>query len=143
MKARASMSHRTGLSGLGLVATLLLLLAPSVAHAQPDDAAVAKAAAADEDEEEEPATATPKPAAKADAPASAPASTGPAATAPVAATSDDEKTAVQADDQLEHANGFVRADAKTTMQWHGGLEADSTYAHYSIVGPTTKRPRMS
>ncbi len=140
MKARASMSHRTGLSGLGWLSTLCSLvfwLAPGVAHAQPDGPAAASGKDDDDEQEEEPAE-TAKPATKSDAPAKA--SVTAEATVPTPApASGDTQTPVQADDQLEHANGFVRPESQSLLQWHGGLEADTTYAHYS--DKSTTRPQ--
>jgi hypothetical protein len=39
---------------------------------------------------------------------------------------------VQADDQLEQSNGFVRPPSENTLEWHGGLEADAGYAGYEF-----------
>jgi hypothetical protein len=140
MKARASMSHRMGLSasGLGLLSTLLLLFTSTVAHGQPNDAQAKPAAAdADEDEEEEEEESeadAKKPAAGASASGSVDVGATTAAKAAPAAT--DTETVYQSDDQLEQPNGFVRPPSEALMQWHGGLEADSTYARYSEDGPT-------
>jgi hypothetical protein len=41
---------------------------------------------------------------------------------------------VQPDDQSEQMNGFVRPESTSTLQWHGGLEADATKASYTDKG---------
>ncbi len=136
MKARASISHRTGLSGLGLLAALLLLLGPGVARAQPEEPAAGSAAAGDDDEEEpqEPAADAGKPAARPE-PEAKPSAAAKLA-APAAPPSDEAAQANQDDYQLEHPNGFVHPPFTGTLQWHGGLEADTTYARYSDEGDT-------
>jgi len=127
MKARSSMSHRVGVSGLGLLTLLTLAALPRLAHAQ--DAEPAKAAA-DLDEEEE-APEAEKAAAKAEEAPEAKATAKVEAEAPVPAATNDGEAVVQADDQSEHPNGFVSPESKSTLQWHGGLETDATYAGYS------------
>jgi hypothetical protein len=130
MKARSSMLHRVGVSGLGLL-SLLTLVAPRQVFAQAAEPAGAKAAA-DDDEEEEEAPAADKAAAKPEAAAETKASAKVEQAAP-APTNDGELT-VQADDQSEQANGFVRPESTSTLQWHGGLETDATRAGYSDTG---------
>jgi hypothetical protein len=129
MKARASMSHRVGVSWLGLL-SVLALLAPRHAHAQGSEPAKAEADEDEEEEEEPPAKdkAAAEPAAAAEAKVSGKVEV--AAPAPT----NDGALVVQRDDQLEHGNGFVPAESTSTLQWHGGLEADSTYAGYSNKG---------
>jgi hypothetical protein len=130
MKARSLMLHRIGVSQLGLLSALALF-APRQALAQAAEPAGAKAAA-DEDEDEDEAPEADKPAAKAQPAAEAKADAKVEAAVPPA--SNDGDSAIQADDQSEHPNGFVHAESQSTMQWHGGLEADSTYAKYSDAG---------
>lgn len=131
MKARSSVFHRIGVSGLGLL-SFLALVSPSRQALAQGDAAGAKPAADDEEEEEEEEDApaadkpqdTPAPEAKGEAKVDAVAT--PAA--------NDGAAVVQADNQSEQPNGFVPAESKSTMQWHGGLETDATYAGYSDGG---------
>lgn len=144
MKVRASMSHRIGVSGLGCLATVLLLLAPSVARAQGENAAAkgGTSAPADDDEEEEeadePRTAPPE-AAKPTAQSAAHAETASKdATSAVAPAAEEGATLVQDDYQLEAPNGIRHTASTDALQWHGGLEADTTYAGYSDQG--TDRP---
>lgn len=49
-------------------------------------------------------------------------------TAPAAAT----EAAPLEDYALEHRNGFVRPAPSSTLEWHGGLEADGGYASYTF-----------
>jgi hypothetical protein len=137
MKARSLMLHRIGVSGLGLFAALSLF-APQRAQAQAAQPAGTKAEAdeaKDDEEEETPevdkAAAKPEPVVEG--------KEGARVDAAIPPPSKDEAPVIPADDQLEHANGFVRAESTSTMQWHGGLEADSTYAGYSDKG--TNRPQ--
>ncbi|MES1183965.1 MAG: hypothetical protein ABUL60_09120 [Myxococcales bacterium] len=129
MKARSVMSHRIGVSGLGLL-SVLALFAPRPAHAA--EPAADKAAADDDEEEEEGGDAAP---AKAEATAKpeAAADTKEAAKTEVSAApaADDGGTVIQPDDQSEQMNGFVRPESTSTLQWHGSLETDATYAGYS------------
>lgn len=125
------MSHRVGVFGLGLL-SVLTLVAPGRAYAQPAEPAGAKPDEEEEEEAEEEAPAADKAAAK-----PAPAVEGKEGTrvdAAMPAPSNDETNVIPADDQLERPNGFVRADSKSTMEWRGGLELDSTYAAYSDKG---------
>ena len=144
MKARASTSHCVGVSGLGCLATVLVLLAPCVARAQGESpAAKANTSAPADDEEEEgeedrapaPAPESEKPTAKTDAPAQ-PVSTD-VATA-IAPAAEEGTTLAQDDNQLEQPNGLRHTPSTDVLQWHGGLEADTTYAGYSDQG--TDRP---
>ncbi len=131
MKVRWSMLHRIGVSGFGLLSVLAFFV-PRQAHAQPAEPAEAKGGADDDDDEEKEAPAPDTAAAKPQAAAEAKASAKVEATAPAAAN--DGQSVVQPDDQSEHGNGFVHAESKSTMQWHGGLEADTAYAGYSDKG---------
>lgn len=137
MKAQPSLSHRIRVSGLGGLSFLLLLLAPVAAHAQEAAAKDGASAHADDDEEEEEddgGKTDAKPAAKADAEADAKAS-GDAAPAVAATTvAEPEARFVQDDDQLERPNGLRHTPSADALQWHGGLQADSTYANYSDQG---------
>lgn len=128
------MLHRIGVSGLGLL-SVLVLSAPRLAHAQPAEPGQAKGGPTqDDEEEEEEAPAGDKAAAKPEAAAEgeAKASAKVEATAPAAANNGE--VVVQPDDMSEHGNGFVHAESTSTMQWHGGLEADTAYAGYSDKG---------
>jgi hypothetical protein len=132
MKARSSMSHRIGVSGFGLLSILALVTPSRQALAQTEEPAAAKAAA-DEEEEEEEAPAPDKAAKAQETPA--PEAKGEAKVDVVApAPTNEGKTVVQGDNQSEQPNGFVPAESKSAMQWHGGLETDATYAGYSHKG---------
>jgi hypothetical protein len=128
MKARSRMSLRIGVSSIGLL-SVLALLAPHLAYAQ----SVPAAAKADEDEDEEEdaapdagktSDAKPAPEAKAEVKVDA----GGAA---AATTSDDGQVVIQPDSQSEHPNGWRPPRSESTMEWHGGLETDATYAKYT------------
>jgi len=130
MKARSSVFHRIGVSGFGLLSALALMAPSRQAFAQNGDAAAKAPAEEDEEEEEEEAPKADKDAKPQDTPA--PEAKGEAtvdvATPPPA---NDGEVVIQADNQSEQPNGFVAAQSKDPMQWHGGLETDATYAKYS------------
>lgn len=130
MKARSWMSHRIGVSGFALLSTLALVALPQRALAQAEPAGAKAAADEEEEEEEEPPAAdkaAPKPEAVPEAEAKASAKVE--ATVPTAAAPGE--VVVQPDDMSEKPNGYVAPESKSTLAWHGGLEADATYAGYS------------
>ncbi|MDF3064614.1 MAG: hypothetical protein K0R38_215 [Polyangiaceae bacterium] len=101
-----------------------LALAP-VAVAQDGDGAASAAQNADMDEpstEEQ----APKPAPPPETRDQAAKAASP--TAPAAAT----EAAPLEDYALEHRNDFVRPAPSSTLEWHGGLEADGGYASYTF-----------
>jgi hypothetical protein len=130
---RSLMLHRVGASTLGLL-SILTFFVPLQAHAQPTDSAGSKAAAdgEEDEEEEEDAPGADKGEAKPEAALEAKGAAKVEATAPEASTGGE--AVVQADDQSEQPNGFVHAESTSTLQWHGGLETDATYASYSNKG---------
>jgi hypothetical protein len=129
MKARSLMLHRIGVSQLGLLSALVVF-APGWAHAQAAGPAAAKPDLdEDEEEEEEKAPAADKAEAK-PAPA-VEGKEGARVDAAIPPPSNDGVAVVPADDQLEHANGYVRAPDTDPLVWHGGLETDATYAGYT------------
>jgi hypothetical protein len=124
MKARSSVFHRIGLSGVGLFAFFTLVAPTRQALAQAGEADTS-AAAAEEEEKEAPA------ADKAAKPTEGPQTKASAQAVVAPAAASGREVVVQADDQSEQPNGFVRAASASTLQWHGSLETDATYAGYS------------
>jgi hypothetical protein len=131
MKARSLMSHRIGVSVLGLLSTLALLAPRPTYAAEP---AADKAGANDDEEEEEAEEAPAKDKAAAQPAAAAEATADTKVEVATAPAASDGEVVVQPDDQSEQTNGFVRPESSSTLQWHGGLEADATYAGYSDKG---------
>jgi len=132
MKARASMSHRIGVSGLSCLTAAFLLLCSSAAHAQADGSATKGDSSASHDDEEEEPAASSAPATKAEGPQEI--GTKDASAATPHPSDEPAGPIVQDDDQSERPNGVHRARSSDPLQWHGGLEADSTYAAYSDGG---------
>jgi hypothetical protein len=122
MNVHLSSWRGLGVFGLGLACGLVPLALTSPARAQAGEAAAAANADMDEvssDEEEA------KPAPPAETKDEAAKSASPAPAAPV-------EGAVLEDYALEQRNGFVRPPSSSTIEWHGGLEADLGYAGYTF-----------
>jgi hypothetical protein len=130
MKARSRMSLRIGVSSFGLL-SVLALFAPRAAQAQAADAAAAKGDADEEEEEEAPSSDAGKAEAKPEAEAKAEVKVD-ANAASASASATEGETVVQPDSQSERPNGWKPPPMESTLEWHGGLETDGTYASYTI-----------
>jgi hypothetical protein len=122
MNVHFSSARGVRVLGLGLLCGAAWLGPAPVALAQEGDAAAANADMEEPSNEEESSKPAPPPEGRNEAAKTA------SPTAPAAAT----EAAPLEDYALEHRNGFSRPAASSTIEWHGGLEADGGYASYTF-----------